>query len=357
MALPTLPTKTATIDDQFVESWYDIRAEAVDNILDATVFWLALREMGSLTPQSGGTHITRTIKYGKKTGQNLSKGKVLSQSVAKRETMALWNWAYTIIDVNRSLIDDQINSGPTKIKDYVAKRLNGANEDLIQKLEDDLFAWAAAADSQMNGLMDIVPVGTVSSTTGLPNLDITPTGDAPTHDAGNFGNISRTNSWWQIVRRKVSGTDTAASSPEVNLLSDMDDFYNQVGNNVQSPNFMICDRVLYQYYMEEASDRIQMVRTAFNNLAADLGFESATFRGKPISWSSKLDSTSKMFFLNLDFIEVVYDPGYFFDATEWMYTANQLERVMYIYSTMQLITDQPRRHGMLDYNSTTKDAS
>ena len=60
-----------------------------------------------------------------------------------------------------------------------------------------------------------------------------------------------------------------------------------------------------------------------------------------------------MMFLNLDYIELVYDPEYFFDMTEWYTTPNQLDRVAYILSAMQLIDTQPRRHGLLDYNANT----
>lgn len=356
----TVPTLTRDIDDYFVETWYEIRAEAIDNVLDATVMWLALREHGSLTPQTGGEFITRTIKYGEKSGQNISKGKTLKQSVAQRETMALWDWAYCGIDVNRTLIDDQKNSGPSKIKDYVSKRILGANDDLTQKMEDDLFAWNTAAVDQMNGLLDFIRFDDMAHSTNadaMPNLDITPIanpqGAAGANDlnTGTFGNINRgTYSWW---RNKAWDGATEPTNPEVNLKSDMNHFYNLIGDNIAPPNFIISDQDLYEYYEEDVMEKVQIVRTSFNRTAADLGFETTTFKGKPMSWTSKLSGTSKMMFLNLDFIEVVYDPDYFFMMTEWMYTANQLERVAYIVSAMQLIDSQPRRHGCLDYSTTT----
>lgn len=350
--MSTLPVMTRTIDDAFVETWYEIRETAIDNVLDATVFWLALREHGCLTPQTGGEYITRTIKYGQKSGQNITKGQTLQQSIAKRETMAWWDWAYSGIDINRSMLDDQKNSGPNKIKDYVSKRITGANDDLVQKLEDDLFAWAAAASGQMNGLLDIVGLVDAAHTSnadGMPNLNFTPAAAATNYNAGTFGRISRAdNEWWRNTQ-----VDSVVANPEINLKSDMNHFFNKISANIAPPNFIICDQDLYEYYEEEVMDRVQIVRTSFNNTAADLGFETTTFKGKPMTWTGKLDGTDKMFFLNLDFIELVYDPDYFFMMTEWMYTASQLERVAYIISAMQLIDTQPRRHGVLDYNTTT----
>ena len=352
--LPTLPTAAQTIDDKFVHTWYEIREQAIDNILDATVMWLALREHNCLTPQVGGEYITRTIKYGTKSSQNIAKGTTLRQGVEKRETMAMWDWKYVAIDVNRTLIDDQKNSGPSKIKDYVTTRLNGAREDLVQDLEENLFCWAAAFDDQMNGLFDIVPVvdGDTAGLAGLPKAGAFSKGQAPANapesNTGLFGNINRTNSWWQAKNQ-------AGANAETTLRDTMNSFFNTISANISAPNFLICDQELYEYYEEELMDKLQVVRTGFNKTAGDMGFESTTFKGKPMTWTSILDDTDKMFFLNLDYIELVYDPNYFFDMTEWFTTPSQLERVAYIVSAMQLIDSQPRRHGLLDYNGTTKE--
>ena len=42
----TLPTLTETFDNAFTHTWYEIRPEAIDNILEATVFTMALKEYG-----------------------------------------------------------------------------------------------------------------------------------------------------------------------------------------------------------------------------------------------------------------------------------------------------------------------
>jgi hypothetical protein len=330
-----------------VETWYEIREEAIDNILDATIMWLALREYGSLTPQAGGEIITRTIKYGTKNKQNISKGKTLQRSVAKRETMAWHDWKYIAIDVNRTLLDDQKNHGPSKIKDYVTKRIMGAHEDIIQDCESDLFSWQAsdADGDQINGIWDLIPID-VDTVTGLPAGNGTST-IGQTRTTGSFGNQSRTNTWWQSKQ-------LAGSNPELNLRNNMTTLYNDISDNVKAPNFIICDQDLYEYYEDEVMDRQQVVRTGFTTLAADLGFEAITFKGKPMSWTSQLDATDKLLMLDMDDIELVYDPDYFFDMTEWFTTPDQLERVAYIISAMQLILSQPRRHGMLDYNATSQ---
>jgi hypothetical protein len=344
MALPDL---TRTLDDDFVNTWYEIRPEVIDNILSATVFFLALKEYGCLTPQVGGEYITRTVGYGTKSTQVFQKGTVLSQSEPALDTMARWDWRRFAMDVNRSLVDDQKNAGKFKIKSYISRRLEAARDSIVQDMETDLLGWGVyvASPYRMNGILDICASTSGESTqygaTGGTTADTN--SDAYTSGTQN-GNINRSNSWW---RNKVK-TGTAPAS--LNLVADMRTFFNTVSNNQESPNFILADQDLYEYYEDDVSDRQQIVRSAFNKTAADLGFDTLTFKGATLAWSDKLAATDNMYFLNMNHIELVYDPNYWFDMTEWKSTANQLERVAYIVCVSPgLITGQPRRHGILEY--------
>lgn len=363
--MATIPTLTETLDDEFTESWYEIRENAIDNILDATVFWLAIREFGSMTTQVGGRFIERTVRYGTKSKQNITKGSVLQQEVKDLETVALWNWGYSLVDVNRSFVDDQINSGPDMIKSYITKRLGAARDAAVQDTESDLFFWASCAANQMQGIWDLVTVTDAMSCTSAGALPITISYSTNGTDAfssrqtsgvngagtnvpfGNINSASGQHTWWR------SNNKVGTPSYTINLLPDMRNFWNTVGANVKNPNFLICDQLLYETYEDEVGNKQQIVRTSFNKTAADLGFEVTTFKGAPLTWTAKMASSSKMLFLDMDDIELVYDPQWWFDLTEWFTTPNQLERVAYLILTMQLICSQRRRHGLLDYDTTT----
>jgi hypothetical protein len=123
MLMATLPTLTRTIDDDFTNTWYEIREEVIDNILSATVFWAALKSFGCLTTQVGGEYVTRTVGYGEKSTQRIQKGTVLTQSVPELDTMGIWNWRYFVVDINRSTIDDAKNAGAFRIKSYLLSGL------------------------------------------------------------------------------------------------------------------------------------------------------------------------------------------------------------------------------------------
>jgi len=352
MALPTL---TRTLDDDFVNTWYEIRPQVVDNVLESNVFSLALKEHGCMTPQVGGEYVTRTIGYGTKSTQAFQEGSVLDQEVKKLDTLARWDWRYFLVDVNRSLIDDSKNAGKFKIKDYLTRRLSAARDALAADMERDLFRWGAytTAPYHFNGIYDIAPQVTAESAVGSGSA-------SGTYATGSSnGNISRTNTWWRNFAAADDQTESISNrllnlnSPySMGLVSDMRHIFNVVNANQEAPNFIIMDQDLYEAYEDEVGDKQQIVRSAFNNKAADLGFVTMTFKGATMTYSSKLADTKHLFFLNLNHIEFVYDPDMWFAMTNWKETANQLERVTYIACmTTGLITDQPRRHAACEYSS------
>ena len=127
--------------------------------------------------------------------------------------------------------------------------------------------------------------------------------------------------------------------------------YHCINANMEPPNFIMMDQDIYEVYENEVSDKLQIVRNSFTRKAGDLGFEAITYKGATMSYSAKLAGTKHVFLLNMNHIELVYDPDVWFSPTSWRTTTNQLESVMFIVCmTPGLITDQPRRHGCMEYS-------
>jgi len=369
--MATLPSLSETLDTAFTHTWYEIRPDAIDNILDSTIFSMALKEHGAMTPQVGGRFITRTIRYGEKSTENIQKGSVLSQSEIDYETIARWTWKYKSVDVNQSVIDSQVNSGPFKIKDYITSRLGIARDAHVQDNEQALLRSSKedATGKQHNGLYDVVaPLG--AETNNLFDAHgITPQ-DGNNDDSGGAteatGNITRAapNTWWRnTYYTGAVGGGTAANATAgnyaLNLLPVMRNLFNKTTAQLESPNFILMNRDLFEAYEDEVADKQQIVRTSFDQKAADLGFETFTFKGATVAWAADLDIDNPaagtdyrdIFMLNLNYIELVFDPNLWFEMTDWKSNTNQLERVAYIVSAMQLIGTQPRRHGWASFIS------
>ena len=323
----TLPTLTEAIDNAFLHTWYEIRKEAVDNILDATPVWAALKERGCFKPQVGGRFIERTIKYGKKTAQEVAKGSIFSQGETETETAALWTWKYLAAHAQRSIFDDQVNNGKLAIKKLVDTQLQAAKDSLIEKLETQTFAAYSAtaeADKAIQGLNELIPNYAYKAS------------------EVKYGNILRSNSWWQANYKAMT------ANPEVNLLGDMKNLYNTCSKNIASPNLIITTQAWFELYEDFALEISQIVKDESTHLA-DLGFDVLRFKGKPMVWtdSALYGSYNQMLMLNTDYIEVVYDPELWFAMGSWKEIPLQGERIAHILSACNIIGTQPRRQGRL----------
>ena len=318
----TLPTLTRTIDQIFTSSWYEIRAEVIDNILDATPVTAALRGAGCFKPQKGGLFITRTVRYGTETSTAVSKGDTLSQGEPELDTMGRWTWRNLAVHVQRSLFDDQQNSGPSMIKSLVSARLEAAKDSLSQKIESQLLGTAVTGETgkEFQGLNDLV-IAYASRATGT------------------YGKIARTNTWWRPQYKDC--TDPYS----VTLLSDMKNLYNTVGANMELPNLLLTTQTLFEAYEDYALDQSQIIKDAGTRMA-DLGFDVLRFKGKPLIWSANV-TAGDMMMLNTKYIDVVYDPNLWFDATGWKPIPLQTERIMHIICTLNVVSSQLRRQGLL----------
>lgn len=323
----TLSTFTKTIDNAFTETWYEIRPEAIDNILLATVVWAALMKNGCFTPQVGGNSIERTVKYAVGAPATpVVKGDILGQGEYQTETAAFWTWRYLASSIQRSVFDDQQNNGKFRIKDYVKKRTLEAKESLEQNYETSLLQAEVTGETgkAIQGLNDIVPSFTNRAT-------------------GTYGGIARSNPWW------VPQYLQSVAPLEINLLSNMKTLYNNIFMNQQPPDLLLTSQSLFETYEEFALDQVQIIKDESTYLA-DLGFEVLRFKGKPLIWTPNM-AANNVLMLNTNYIEVVYDPELWFDMTEFKPIPLQGERIAHILCTMNVISPQLRRHGRLYVNN------
>jgi len=327
----TLPTYTRTVDQAFVSTWYDIKAMAVDNILKANVITAALRDLGCFTPQVGGEYITETVAYGTKASTAVGKGDVLPSGENELDTMARWTWRYSVSHIQRSLFDDQKNSGPTRIKSLVKRKTQAARQALEQQIELDFLRDCRATESTgkyPQSLRDIVPTGVAAPVTSYVSYGAIP---RPALMSA-AGVVSGANSWWS-PNYKI-WTDPQ----EVNMVTDMSNMYNTCSKGLESPKLIL-------------TDKPQLIKDEATNLA-NLGYEVLRYKGKPMVWSESMGESGygtalDMLFLNTDYIKVVYDPNLWFDMSEFKAMPKQAERLAHIFVAWNVVSSQLRRHGLI----------
>lgn len=343
--MPTLPQWTRTLDNQFTETWYEIRAQAIDNILLATNVWAMLKQKGCFESQEGSEFITETIKYSVgNSSQAVAKGDTLPMGVTETETMARWTFRNLAVAIQRDSITDAENAGKFKIKDYVKKRLQEARDSLTQQYESDVERAIVTDESGKNiqGLNDLLPPY-ASAISGTYGAIARPTAYAQIAATNGVYAPSAGNTFWGPKYKQLT------APYEVNLVSDMKVLWNSVTNNLESPTLLISDQQTFELYEEFGVDKTQIVKDD-TQMMLDLGFGALRFKGATWIWTPNV-SANNIQMLNTDYIKVKYRSNLWFEMSDWKPIPNQTERVAHILCGMNIISNQLRRHGLLTSSS------
>lgn len=349
--MATLPSYTAVMDDAFTETFFEVRADAEDNISQSNVISALLKSKGVFTPQVGGTNIERTIEYALAAAPvGIGQSSTLPVGTTPTETAAFWNRdRQTAANVQRNTLKDAENAGAFRIKDYVAKRLKSTMKSLKQQDEADWLRAHVTSESTAlhlpQGLCDVVPppatraTGTWGGIARPTNF----TNDIP--DAGN--------TFW-TPKYKVM-----AANPEINLITDMENAHNTVNAQQSAPDIILTSQTLYEMFGAFGFEATQVLS---NERILSLGFANRLWNGTTLTWANGMAAsavltdgttagyaglTHAMLFLNSNDLEVVYDPNLYYYMTEWQWLPRTTDKVCWVIVKKTVISDQPRRHLLL----------
>jgi hypothetical protein len=318
---------TQALDDLYTTTWQKRLPGVFDNIFTAAPFWFWLKDKGKLRPVRGGRFLETNLEYGQNsTVQWIARGGTVAMNDFKFLTVAQYQWRYLVANILRFGVDEQQNSGDSRIIDWVNAKLNNTEESLTSTLETTLAAGSGAATlpaASIDGLQFLVPdFGNVASSS---------------FNAGGIDPSVYT--WWQNQAIDMTGLSFA-----VNGVDKMRHLLNLCMNNrrMDAPDIILSDMSSYELY--EATV-IPAYRTS-NNRLADMGFDNQSYKRIPMVWSPAI--SQRMYFLNTRFIEFVYDPGYFFDMTEWKAIPNQVnDRAAQVELACSFMTNRRRVLGVL----------
>lgn len=338
--MATLPTYTLTIDNAATQTWHRLSSMVEDQILEATPGWAWLKMKGCLKTQEGGELISEQVTYDLEDTQDIAKGTVLNMGETETDTAAIFDFRNIGIHVQRTLLDDIANRGPDKLVDYVARKLQRAQDGLKQTFETRLWsahrtdegAPTVGAPKQMQSFNDLVPPSATRATGTYGRIA------RPTNFTSNVPDAG--NTWWTPRYKQFT------ANKEVNLITDMDSFYNTVGNQQENVDGIFGPKEMYELYTAFGLDQVQLLN---NTKMLQLGFDNARYRGADFMWTPNMTGGTggDLLFLNSRRIDVKYDPAAWFTMTPWQQQPRQLERLAWIICRCNMMTFQPRRHGRL----------
>lgn len=317
---------TQALDDLYTTTWQKRLPGVFDNIFSAAPFWFWMKDKGKLKPVEGGRFLETNLEYGTNgTVQWIGRGGTVAMTDFKFLTVAQYQWRYLVANILRFGIDEQQNRGSSRIIDWVNAKLNNTEESLITELETRLAGavGGTASPPMIDGLQFLVP--------DFANIA------SASYNAGGIDPSVYT--WWQNQAIDMTGLSFA-----VNGINKMRHMVNLCMNNrrMDAPDIILSDMASYELYEDAVLPMLRLTNTKL----AEAGFQSQTFKQIPMVWSPAI--SQRMYFLNTRFIEFVYDPGYFFDMTEWKAIPNQVnDRAAQVELACTFMTNRRRVLGVL----------
>lgn len=310
----TLPSWTQTVDNIFTTTWSYRRETAVQQAYLKTPFIFWLKDRNRVREIAGHRRIEVPVEYGdNETVRWITKGDTVPLTESELVTMTYEDWKYVSVTIMRYMQDDQQNRGKGQMINFAELKLNSAERALYENMEEVVFADGTGSN-EPNGLKNLVAA-------------------APT--TGTVHGLNRaTYSWWRNQQKTASG------AAGVYLISDMRNCLNNILKYSRAEVkeiVIVTDQTTFELYEQEGYDIYQLT----NNHMYDAGFDVLQYRGRPVMWCPSAPS-GYMYFLNTSYIELVIDPGYWMEMTEWKPIPNQpIDRTAQIVCTMNFCVTRP----------------
>jgi len=317
-----LPSWSKTMDDLHSSTWERKGDEVVDNIFDDIPVLKIMKSKGKFVDHSGGTEITGPLEYA--TNQTvgwIGRGSKVSITDNPKFTTFKYDWKFIAGSIVRYYVDEQKNKSEPAIFNLVEKNTTNLQKSLKKEINAKLMDDGSTDSNALEGFKKyVVASPTTSATVGGIDCSV--------------------ETWWRNQMATMSGLDHT-----VYLIDKMRTMYDDCSddNGTVTPQLIITTKGIKNWYEDEALDSHYYTES---NDMADLGIKGCAFKGAPILWTTTCD-TGLMYFLNLDFFEIAYDPSAWFDMTDWKNAQDNLERAAQIVAQMNLICSNREKQGLI----------
>lgn len=283
-----------------------------DNVYNSRVLLKMLNERKKII--DGGVVINRPLIKEKQNNGGFFRGaEQLNTTQDNTLTQVEFKWqnAYEPINITRDEL--RANRGSEhKLIDLMSTKMKLSEEGLADRMEE-AFSVSVAGSQDLISLADLVGTGVLGSIDGASST------------------------FWQ-------STLTTSGNFALQGLSDMTTAYYAVsgGATADNPTHFITTAAIFQKYEQT---RLPLERIS-NSTMANAGFESLTFKGKPLVYGNYIGS-GILYGLNMNHIELIVDKETDMVTTEMLKPINQQVMVAYILWSGNLTTTNRRRHFKL----------
>ena len=303
------------------------RKRLTDNISDQYPTIGRLRRSGVMEVETGGKEIQEDLMYGLGTSEWFDGYDVLSTNATDGITAAFYQFRYNATPIVISMTEE-IES---RKSDSAEKLLTAKTTQAMTKSLDTINAAVHGAQSgkSMLGLQDIVAEGTATTLGGI---------------------AVSSNSWWDNKRTDFDTYSTFQTIQNTNFydgIAAMGVVWNNCSEGNDVPNLIITSFTHYGNYEGIFEGTGHLRTTEKSSGSYGVGAQGTiTFRGAPVI-PDRDCVTDSMYFLNTKYLKLKVQAGKNFAKTPFKEPSNQLAKVAFVVSGMQLVTNNRRRQGLL----------
>jgi hypothetical protein len=157
--------------------------------------------------------------------------------------------------------------------------------------------------------------------------------------------------------------DNKAGPYALTVYDDLKNVHHTVTANAEAPNLIVTGQEVFEALENIADSKVQLIKEE-NTRVANLGYQVLQFKGTRVVWSEKFNYATirawtgqstrlgyEALLLNLNYIDIMYDPAAWFMMSSWERDTRSLESVAYIICAMQLVCNQLRRQARVAWDS------
>jgi hypothetical protein len=321
MAVQTVST---ALDNLATTTLHRTRRKFADTIFRSNPLSMLMLARGKVDLEPGGLNIREPLIYGTNpTVKSYAGYDELDVAPSEEVTQALYNWKLFSGSISIAGEEELKNSGPEAIFNLLKTKILVANKTMKQSLNQYLLQTQDKRSSK-----DFL---------SLDNL----VEDVVAGSQGTVGGIDRsTYTWW---RNKYSTGSIA------NITSAMRTFYNNVSENLETPDIILCTQDAFEAYEDQNAGKLRLQDTRL----LQVGFDNFRFKGAVMVWEPLLSNstyrsvTDVCYFLNLDYLRLALHRQRNFVMTKFMRPHNQDARVAQILVAGNMTLSNSRFQGAL----------
>lgn len=273
----------STFDQTLSAASYKYMAEGgfKDNIHTGAHLLAIYKKYGGIKPVDGGHSLTVPLEYAlNNTVRSSNAWEEVSFTETNEFTSVNYGWKQIDGTLSISQMDIAQNAGESRVVDLMKAKISSLERSIRQNFNGQLYNGTLTESKNINGLIQLVAA------------------------TGTVGGIdSGTETWW----RSSVTTGSTALTVAVMETAFHNCFYDEAADVI------VTTQTLFEKYMDLNLSKVSLNKP--DARIAELGFDSATFKGKPLVWDRDCPSTH-LYYLNFNGIKLCPHKMFDFKVSE-----------------------------------------